>query len=770
MKVNLSTIGSGYGATAALNANFDAIETAIENTLSRDGTTPNEMEANLDMNDNSILNVDALDVASLTINGTPVQPSTGVTVASAFQSYTFTATAGQTSFSVSPYTPYAASVQVEVNGLSLPPAEISVSGTNVVIPACSVGDEVVIRRYTDAPSPFPVASDISFNQAGTIQTRTVQSKLREVVAVSVTDFGAVGDSNIDAGGGADDTAAINAAIAYCLSSGATLTSPLGKCFRITSAIDMRGVNEIDWRGQIFCHNITSGPAVTFGGHSNGGGRGKYYFNSIHDGGSYLTAPTHALLRVYGLKNSIVEIVNCKYIEIYADEAVPGGTSNAYNTFNLGYCYKLQLKGNGSQSWNTENVFNGGRLAILNIGTTTTEYNHNHNMWTFPTFEGEIQINIQSGSLNRIMNARFEQVDVSGSQITFSSAAFQNWITTQYDTDPFGSQFPYEPIPYTRISDAGQNNLIFKDVHDYFDKVTLFTLDARTPLLVNGTLGDTASYPTTNQRGLFDRSIPAVISECVGLAPGLDWIKFNYSFRDIFTSDFIPVTPGDAFGVEFESDVALMRYAIRCYDANFAPLGAEGAGGAYMAGSSLSYNGSGTYSIPANLSSTDTQSTGAYGFAVRRSEVKYIRITLATGSVTGKLRHATIYFFEKPNRQPRQHTSAVKDFRSMTLPSVPTAGYVRRGTMVSKEDGLSIYICTFAFETTLNGSKTTGATSVTVTSATGVANGDVVGILLDDGSTHWSVVSALAGNTFTVSAFPSGAATGNRVVFNRWATK
>ena len=203
MKLNLSNITSGYGAVAALNANFDAIETAVEKTLSRDGTTPNEMLANLDMNGNDILNANAVDVSSLTINGTPVQPSTGVTVAQAFQSYTFTATLGQTSFSVSPYTPYVASVQVEVNGLSLPPADISVSGTNVVIPACSAGDEVVIRRYTDAPSPFPVADDITFTPAGTINTRSVQSKLRDVV--SVKDFGAVGD------GIANDRAAIQAA-------------------------------------------------------------------------------------------------------------------------------------------------------------------------------------------------------------------------------------------------------------------------------------------------------------------------------------------------------------------------------------------------------------------------------------------------------------------------------------------------------------------------------------------------------------------------------
>lgn len=42
-----------------LNAAFDAIEDALEVTLSRDGTTPNQMEANLDMNSKRILNLPA---------------------------------------------------------------------------------------------------------------------------------------------------------------------------------------------------------------------------------------------------------------------------------------------------------------------------------------------------------------------------------------------------------------------------------------------------------------------------------------------------------------------------------------------------------------------------------------------------------------------------------------------------------------------------------------------------------------------------------------
>jgi hypothetical protein len=58
-KLTLSTISSRYGSIDALNANFDAIEAALENTLSLDGTVPNGMDVNLDMNSFRIINLDA---------------------------------------------------------------------------------------------------------------------------------------------------------------------------------------------------------------------------------------------------------------------------------------------------------------------------------------------------------------------------------------------------------------------------------------------------------------------------------------------------------------------------------------------------------------------------------------------------------------------------------------------------------------------------------------------------------------------------------------
>lgn len=77
-KLTLNDITSGYASTTALNDNFNLIETALENTLSRDGTTPNSMSADLDMNGNGILNV-----GSLTVGGVDVTTLTDGAVAAA---------------------------------------------------------------------------------------------------------------------------------------------------------------------------------------------------------------------------------------------------------------------------------------------------------------------------------------------------------------------------------------------------------------------------------------------------------------------------------------------------------------------------------------------------------------------------------------------------------------------------------------------------------------------------------------------------------------
>lgn len=61
-KITLNNVGSLIDATTAkttINSNSAVIQTAFDNTLSRDGTSPNTMGSSLDMNSNQILNLPA---------------------------------------------------------------------------------------------------------------------------------------------------------------------------------------------------------------------------------------------------------------------------------------------------------------------------------------------------------------------------------------------------------------------------------------------------------------------------------------------------------------------------------------------------------------------------------------------------------------------------------------------------------------------------------------------------------------------------------------
>lgn len=66
-KLTLQEITSGYNSIVKLNANNDAIEAAIENTLSLDGTEPNAMQVDFDAGGHRLINL-----------GTPVQPNDAV--------------------------------------------------------------------------------------------------------------------------------------------------------------------------------------------------------------------------------------------------------------------------------------------------------------------------------------------------------------------------------------------------------------------------------------------------------------------------------------------------------------------------------------------------------------------------------------------------------------------------------------------------------------------------------------------------------------------
>src|SRR5690242_6418188 len=75
-KITLNNVGSLLDATTAattINDNSAVIVAAMDNTLSRDGTSPNQMGADLDMNSHNILNANSVTTKELTLNGVKVE-------------------------------------------------------------------------------------------------------------------------------------------------------------------------------------------------------------------------------------------------------------------------------------------------------------------------------------------------------------------------------------------------------------------------------------------------------------------------------------------------------------------------------------------------------------------------------------------------------------------------------------------------------------------------------------------------------------------------
>lgn len=68
-KPSINVVATGYQATDTINDNFNNVRNSFENTLSRDGSTPNAMEADLDLNSNDILNVNQITANEFYIAG-----------------------------------------------------------------------------------------------------------------------------------------------------------------------------------------------------------------------------------------------------------------------------------------------------------------------------------------------------------------------------------------------------------------------------------------------------------------------------------------------------------------------------------------------------------------------------------------------------------------------------------------------------------------------------------------------------------------------------
>lgn len=327
----------------------------------------------------------------------------------------------------------------------------------------------------------------------------------------------------------------------------------------------------------------------------------------------------------------------------------------------------------------------------------------------------------------------------------------------------GSTFTIDAIPAGKAAASG-NRIVFNrwasQGYIQYQKTPIWSVNQNSMIVGTATSSSSPDKRIcVSANGLIATPNAAVITPSLA--------GFSASTFDIIAiSDPIPVTLGDI--VVWEGDYAgsLVRPIVWVLDANQKPLTNEGTGGPFWLQIDLAtFNTTyGYYSVGSGLAAN-----GLYPGRVYRSEVKFIRVGIIQSDV-GLIKSLNASLYTTLLNRGASEGPARTQYSLPVVDGAPTTGYVPIKFTVWDSGASAVKRVTYQFETQTNGALAAGATSVTVASAGSIANGDVCGILLDDLTTHWTSVSALAGSTFTIAAIPAGkaAASGNRIVFNRWA--
>lgn len=232
-KINLNNITGGYAAVDLLNENFDAIEAAFDNTLSRDGSTPNTWLANQDANHKRLLNlgdpIDDKDAANKEYVINAVVDATPIAFAkAAYYVDRFTGDGIEDTFTLTAAPGLGTNSQVYINGVYQNKNTYAVSGTTLTFTeAPPTGSDIEVVVVQPVAAEVNAASNITIADAGNYYSSGyVEGALQEVMArarqqVSVEDFGAVGD------GVTDDTDAIQNCIDQAAIEGFTVHIPRG---------------------------------------------------------------------------------------------------------------------------------------------------------------------------------------------------------------------------------------------------------------------------------------------------------------------------------------------------------------------------------------------------------------------------------------------------------------------------------------------------------------------------------------------------------------
>lgn len=488
--------------------------------------------------------------------------------------------------------------------------------------------------------------------------------------------------------------------------------------------------------------------VKIGGNASSNNNPEQKFGAIKRIGGSTSTPE---LRLSGVKGQNIFVEYVEYAMIWASTTAGVRYQEyccAYSNLHFKYCFKLELATDplnasgaansnegGSIQWINENNFYLNRINTLIVGGS---YNHNHNRFFAGTFEGTSYITFNSGRDNRMYGERFEGLNCV---VTFGQSTERNIIINTFDDSEYNGGPEATTI---NIVDNGIQNAVVDDFRLYYKTETVATADI-SEVVLNNEVGDVVARQPYLQ--------------CIQGSSGHALVISDFLFSKVGVYIFY-----SAYGAD-TGDTYLYRPFITFYDKDFNKL-TPLASWVYSSTMTAILGNDIQTSIGVNSGVCRiTQGAIDAGAMFFKVGWKASNAQLANGLARKLL--ITASSVDKHSTTPLAVANMFKQPKLVS--SIPTKGYAPAGYSVMDKNGLYRYNNKFALSTTA--SAVTDASHITVTTVTGVAVGDVIGINLSDRTTHWTTVAAVSGSDLTLTTAAGVLpVVGCRVVFNRWATE
>lgn len=528
------------------------------------------------------------------------------------------------------------------------------------------------------------------------------------------------------GDGTDETAQLQAAADAARSSGRGLCLPGGVSVRINGEVSLRFIDNLDLRG-----GIVVGPeGLLLCGSNSVLRRGmKIHIRSVTLASR--STQTNVALRFVGVKGAYIDVRNCDSMEFFADDSDSTIASISYNTISLGQIRKLSIRGVGDRAWITQLLFLGGDIKDL---TVSGDYGHNEIMFVAPCFEGGY-LDFQVGTRIRAVNARCED----GTQIRFGRRATLNVIEDSY-TPHSGVFNPTAKV----VEDLGLGNQVISTRLTYMKSHELTSIDSRS-LIFN---------QARNHKG-------------EGVVPGVNTLTVS-AWSWVLDTGIMPIREkswtGRSSSINWDmsnflivSDKPNWRFYVDLYDEDGVMITDESV---INTSDGWRQAESGGFYFQASVDAARVVVTGR--------DVAAIRIRARAGSETAPFKFLRLIGYT----QSADTDYPVELWRNeltqgLYQPTRPTRGFAPVGTVV--EGGDDRWVVTWSSKSSLLTGSDSGANELQLKDSPAAMAGDILGVELSNGATHWTTISGIDGDLVTLlSPIPSGAAGASPVSITRWS--